>query len=134
MEKNKDKIVVDEKENNNIKEVENLDSNEKESKKVSKFFISFLNWKYIYYVSLIILSLIIEGNLPTLTVTLGDMGSIIPILLNIVSINGLRWIPLLSIIGIVLLIFEKRFKEISKVYIVATGFITVASVLIQFII
>lgn len=137
MEKNKKDLVVEEKENNNKEEVENLDENiKKNSNDGSKFSISFLYfyWKYLYYIVLIILSVILKHNLPTLTITLGDTGSIIPILLNVISMNGLKWIPIFSVIGIILLVFEKKFKEISKVYLISTCFITVVSILIQFII
>ena len=115
MEKNKKDLVVEEKENNNKEEVENLDENiKKNSDDGSKFSISFLYfyWKYLYYIVLIILSVI----------------------LNVISMNGLKWIPVFSVIGIILLVFEKKFKEISKVYLISTCFITVVSILIQFII
>ena len=131
---NKDNMVNEKQENNNIKEVENLDVNTNKTKKSSKFFISFFSWKYIYYIFLIAFSLIVRSNLEPISVTLGDIGSIIPVLLSVVSTNGLKWIPLFSIIGIILIVFEAKFKEISKVYLVVTGFVTVASILIQFII
>ena len=137
MENNKEDLVMEEKENKNNKEVENLDENiKKNSNEGSKFSISFLYlyWKYLYYIVLIILSILLKHNLPTLTITLGDVGSIIPVLLNVISMNGLKWIPIFSVIGILLLVFEKKFKEISKVYLISTGFITVVSILIQFII
>jgi hypothetical protein len=137
MENNKEDLVMEEKENKNNKEVENLDENvKKNSNDGSKFSISFLYlyWKYLYYIVLIILSVILKHNMPTLTITLGDVGTIIPVLLNVISMNGLKWIPIFSVIGILLLIFEKKFKEISKVYLISTCFITVVSILIQFII
>lgn len=137
MENNKEDLVMEEKENKNNKEVENLDENvKKNSNDGPKFSISFLYlyWKYLYYIVLIILSVILKHNMPTLTITLGDVGTIIPVLLNVISMNGLKWIPIFSVIGILLLIFEKKFKEISKVYLISTCFITVVSILIQFII
>lgn len=137
MENNKEDLVMEEKENKNNKEVENLDENvKKNSNDGSKFSISFLYlyWKYLYYIVLIIFSVILKHNMPTLTITLGDVGTIIPVLLNVISMNGLKWIPIFSVIGILLLIFEKKFKEISKVYLISTCFITVVSILIQFII
>lgn len=137
MENNKEDLVMEEKENKNNKEVENLDENvKKNSNDGSKFSISFLYlyWKYLYYIVLIILSVILKHNMPTLTIKLGDVGTIIPVLLNVISMNGLKWIPIFSVIGILLLIFEKKFKEISKVYLISTCFITVVSILIQFII
>ena len=64
---------------------------------------------------------------------LGDFGSIIPMLLNIVSYTGLKWVPIFCIVGLLLVVFEEKYKEFSKIYIIITGFITVVSILIQFI-
>ena len=132
MNKENKNVVNEDKEIKNT-EIENLENSEKKTDNKSKFSISFFNWKYIYYIIVLFLSLALRYNLDKIEVVLGDFGSIIPMLLNIVSYTGLKWVPIFCIVGLLLVVFEEKYKEFSKIYIIITGFITVVSILIQFI-
>lgn len=137
MNKEKEKLV-EEKENIKIKEInEVVNENEKEIK-TDNLFISFfkskLCLKLIYYIVITIIALIFVNISNELEIELGDFGSIVPMLLHSLSFMGFKWLPILSVIGIVLIFFENKFKEISKVYLISTFIITVVSLLIQFII
>lgn len=130
--KNEDKIEESIKEDIMDSEKEN-EKVERKSKLSFKFSIR-LHWKYIYYIVIIILCVILRGMQSEISVTLGDFGTIIPVLLNVFALNGLKWCPILGIIGIVVTLFEKKYPEISRVYLVATGFITIVSILLQLIV
>lgn len=137
MNKEKEKLV-EEKENIKIKEINKVvNENEKEIK-TDNLFISFfkskLCLKLIYYIVITIIALIFVNISNELEIELGDFGSIVPMLLHSLSFMGFKWLPILSVIGIVLIFFENKFKEISKVYLISTFIITVVSLLIQFII
>lgn len=126
-------IVNEEKEIANKSETENLDNEGKNKSNKPKFSVSFY-WKYIYYVVIIIVCVIARILQPSLTVTLGDFGSLIPLLLNILALGGLKWCPIFAVIGIILVLFEKKFPDVSKIYLIVTGCITVASIILQLIV
>ena len=135
---NEKEKLVEEKENIKIKEINKVvNENEKEIK-TDNLFISFfkskLCLKLIYYIVITIIALIFVNISNELEIELGDFGSIVPMLLHSLSFMGFKWLPILSVIGIVLIFFENKFKEISKVYLISTFIITVVSLLIQFII
>ena len=129
---NKD-LVNDEKEIDNNIGTENLEKDENNKGKKSKFSVYFY-WKYIYYIIIIVVCIVARMLQPSLSVTLGDFGSLIPLLLNILALGGLRWCPIFAVVGIILLIFEKKFSDVSKIYLIITGIVTVVSILLQFIV
>ena len=98
-----DKIKVEETSENSV---EKVGSEEKLSIKKNKII------KYIVYGIILILALC-GRNLPTVTeFDLGDFGSIVPMLLHSLSFMGFKWLPILSVIGIVL-IFQRGIAQIS---------------------
>ena len=137
MNKEKEKLV-EEKENIKIKEINEVVNEDEKEIKTGNLFISFfkskLCLKLIYYIVITIIALIFVNISNELEIELGDFGSIVPMLLHSLSFMGFKWLPILSVIGIVLIFFENKFKEISKVYLISTFIITVVSLLIQFII
>lgn len=86
--------------------------------------------KILYYLIIGLIPIIIRFLDINVEVGLGDFGSLVPALLSIFILVGLKWLPLLSLFGIVITIFEEGFKEISKIYIVTLGFIFVFTLLI----
>lgn len=137
MKKDKEKLV-EEKENIKIEEIDKVVNEDEKDMKKGNLFISFfkskLCLKFIYYVVILVIALIFINISNSLEIELGDFGSIVPMLLHSLSFMGFKWLPILSVIGIVLIFFENKFKEISKVYLISTFIITVVSLLIQFII
>ena len=137
MNKEKEKLV-EEKENIKIKEINEVVNEDEKDVRKGNLFISFfkskLCLKLIYYIVITIIALIFVNISNELEIELGDFGSIVPMLLHSLSFMGFKWLPILSVIGIVLIFFENKFKEISKVYLISTFIITVVSLLIQFII
>lgn len=63
---------------------------------------------------------------------LGDFGSIFLVLLLVVSVQGLKWLPLFSIVGVILNIFSEKFKELQKVFNFINIFVYVISLLVLF--
>lgn len=136
--KNKKEKLVEEKENIKIKEINEVVNEDEKDVRKGNLFISFfkskLCLKLIYYIIITVIALIFVNISNELEIELGDFGSIVPMLLHSLSFMGFKWLPILSVIGIVLIFFENKFKEISKVYLISTFIITVVSLLIQFII
>lgn len=135
---NEKEKLVEEKENIKIKEINEVVNEDEKDIRKGNLFISFfkskLCLKLIYYIVIIVIALIFVNISNELEIELGDFGSIVPMLLHSLSFMGFKWLPILSVIGIVLIFFENKFKEISKVYLISTFIITVVSLLIQFII
>lgn len=135
---NEKEKLVEEKENIKIKEINEVVNEDEKDVRKGNLFISFfkskLCLKLIYYIIITVIALIFVNISNELEIELGDFGSIVPMLLHSLSFMGFKWLPILSVIGIVLIFFENKFKEISKVYLISTFIITVVSLLIQFII
>ena len=135
---NEKEKLVEEKENIKIKEINEVVNEDDKDIRKGNLFISFfkskLCLKLIYYIVITVIALIFVNISNELEIELGDFGSIVPMLLHSLSFMGFKWLPILSVIGIVLIFFENKFKEISKVYLISTFIITVVSLLIQFII
>ena len=123
MKKDKEKLV-EEKENIKIEEIDKVVNEDEKDMKKGNLFISFfkskLCLKFIYYVVILVIALIFINISNSLEIELGDFGSIVPMLLHSLSFMGFKWLPILSVIGIVLIFFENKFKEISKVYLIST--------------
>ena len=135
---NEKEKLVEEKENIKIKEINEVVNEDEKDVRKGNLFISFfkskLCLKLIYYIIITVIALNFVNISNELEIELGDFGSIVPMLLHSLSFMGFKWLPILSVIGIVLIFFENKFKEISKVYLISTFIITVVSLLIQFII
>lgn len=83
--------------------------------------------KYIVYVAILILA-IIGRNLPTVTeFDLGDFGSIVPLLLQSVAFMGLKWLPIFSVVGLLVTTFEERLGDFPNGFLVIVIFVTVVS-------
>lgn len=138
-EKNSDLIEIvndaDKKEKNIVneesKQKEEQGELKKEKEDKSKLNISKKSLKIIYYIILGLFAFLIRYLDLDIQVKLGDFGSLVPALLSVFILVGLKWVPLLSIIGILITIFEESFKEISKVYLVTSGFIFVLTIIIM---
>lgn len=138
-EKNSDLIEIvndaDKKEKNIVNEESKQKEEQGELKKQtedkSKLNISKKSVKIIYYIILGLFAFLIRYLDLDIQVKLGDFGSLVPALLSVFILVGLKWVPLLSIIGILITIFEESFKEISKVYLVTSGFIFVLTIIIM---
>lgn len=123
----KEKSIVNEE--SEQKEEQGELKKQKEDK--SKLNISKKGLKIIYYIILGLFAFLIRYLDLDIQVKLGDFGSLVPALLSVFILVGLKWVPLLSIIGILITIFEESFKEISKVYLVTSGFIFVLTIIIM---
>lgn len=91
-------------------------------------------YKWVYYVLLFILCISFRGSVSDIEIILGDFGSILPVLLKVVSIAGITWCPIFCVIGSILVFFDMKYKELNKIYLILTAFITVCSFLLLFII
>ena len=86
------------------------------------------------FIAIFIFSLIMLYYTPSLTVELGDFGSIVPLLLFLLSTMSFKWIPIFSIIGILLTIFKEKLGDMHKVFFIIVCLLTVVSVIILFVI
>ena len=77
----------------------------------------------------IILILALCGrNLPTVTeFDLGDFGSIVPLLLQSVAFMGLKWLPIFSVVGLLVTTFEERLGDFPNGFLIIVIFVTVVS-------
>ena len=123
----KEKSIV----NEESKQKEEQGELKKQKEDKSKLNISKKGLKIIYYIILGLFAFLIRYLDLDIQVKLGDFGSLVPALLSVFILVGLKWVPLLSIIGILITIFEEFFKEISKVYLVTSGFIFVLTIIIM---
>ena len=113
-----DKIKVEETSENSV---EKVGSEEKLSIKKNKII------KYIVYGIILILALC-GRNLPTVTeFDLGDFGSIVPLLLQSVAFMGLKWLPIFSVVGLLVTTFEERLGDFPNGFLVIVIFVTVVS-------
>lgn len=119
-----DKIKVEETSENSVDKVgseEKVDSEEKLSIKKNKII------KYIVYGIILILALC-GRNLPTVTeFDLGDFGSIVPLLLQSVAFMGLKWLPIFSVVGLLVTAFEERLGDFPNGFLIIVIFVTVVS-------
>lgn len=123
----KEEIIVNE-ESKQKEEQRKLKEQNEDKRKLN---ISKKSLKIIYYIILGLFAFLIRYLDFDIQVKLGDFGSLVPALLSVFILVGLKWVPLLSIIGILITIFEESFKEISKVYLVTSGFIFVLTIIIM---
>lgn len=91
-------------------------------------------YKWLYYLLLFVLCISVRGFIPKIDIILGDFGSILPVLLRVLSVSGITWCPIFCVIGSILVFFDTKYKELNKIYLILTAFITVCSFLILFII
>lgn len=113
-----DKIKVEETSENSV---EKVGSEEKLSIKKNKII------KYIVYGIILILALC-GRNLPTITeFDLGDFGSIVPLLLQSVAFMGLKWLPIFSVVGLLVTTFEERLGDFPNGFLIIVIFVTVVS-------
>lgn len=113
-----DKIKVEETSENSVGKV---GSEEKLSIKKNKII------KYIVYGIILILALC-GRNLPTVTeFDLGDFGSIVPLLLQSVAFMGLKWLPIFSVVGLLVTTFEERLGDFPNGFLIIVIFVTVVS-------
>lgn len=110
-----------------ILEVQTGKENEIESKKDILNSEKIKIFKYIFYILIAIVSFIVFLNIESMEYTLGDFGTIFPILIRMVSLISLKWIPILSILGIILTKLEKRFglSSFSNSFFIVMIFVTV---------
>ena len=89
--------------------------------------------KFICYAGFFILSLVfayfysIDNEV---VFNLGDFGSLLPLLGNVLLMMNLKWCTIFSIIGAVLLYFDKKFPDLSTVFFVVTTFLSILSVIL----
>ena len=113
-----DKIKVEETSENSV---EKVGSEEKLSIKKNKII------KYSVYGIILILALC-GRNLPTVTeFDLGDFGSIVPLLLQSVAFMGLKWLPIFSVVGLLVTTFEERLGDFPNGFLIIVIFVTVVS-------
>ena len=125
MNENNENIEISAENKENTKEVE------ESSKIVSSKKLGII--KYIFYVLVLIFSIIFNNSLQDTNFVLGDFGSIIPILLNTISMMGIKWLPIFSILGMLVTKFEEKLKDISNSFFIVIIIITVVSFGLQII-
>lgn len=105
---------------------ENKDSNEEKGN--SNIFVS-RKVKILYYISIFIISLLLSKYFVDFqqSYTLGDFGTLIPLLFNLVIMQTLKWCPIFCIIGLILTFLDKQFKELNTVFFIIVGFLIVLS-------
>ena len=115
--------------NNEIKDID-IDTTDvkqnknKDTKKIDKSSIL----KYITYIVLFILALILKNSTGASNFVLGDFGSIVPLLLQTVALMGLKWLPIFCVAGVVLTKFEKTFKDFSNSFLTVVIIVAVTSI------
>lgn len=108
-------------ENKNVVEEKQQDDKVQVNRKVILF-------KYITYVVLFILCIVLKNTVGSSEFILGDFGSIVPLLLQVVSIMGLKWVPLFCIGGIIITRFENKFKDFSNNFLTVVIIVAVTSI------
>ena len=111
--------------NNEIKNNEVEKKEEIENKKVIK---KSTILKYIIYVFLFILCIILKNITGASNFILGDFGSIVPLLLQTVALMGLKWVPIFCIGGVILTVFEDRFKDFANNFLTVVIIVAITSI------
>lgn len=114
-----------EKINTNKDNVENKDNIENKTKLDKNRIL-----KNLFFIGVGVYCLILKSFIPTLTINLGDFGTIIPVLFHLVCVMGLKWCPVFSVFGLISIIFEKYVGDIYKIFIYIIAIITVVSTII----
>lgn len=91
-------------------------------------------YKWVYYLLLFVFCISVRGFIPEIDIVLGDFGSIMPVLLKVLSMEGITWCPIFCVVGFILVFFDMKYKELNKIYLILTAFITVCSFLLLFIV
>lgn len=112
------------------------EKNREEKREIKKSKRLSLNKNSIIWISLHLLmgisSYLIMCNYTMPKMQLGDFGSIFLVLLLVISVQGLKWLPIFSIIGVILNIFSEKFKELQKVFNFINVFVYIISLLVLF--
>lgn len=85
---------------------------------------------YVYYFLILASSIYIMQQLSGVVINLGDFGEITWAVLYVLSVTSLKWIPLLSICGVLLYNKRNKVKEISFLYLFFVSLIYVVSLII----
>ena len=89
--------------------------------------------KFICYAGFFILSLVfayfysIDNEV---VFNLGDFGSLLPLLGSVILMMNLKWCPIFSVIGAILLYFDKKFQDFSTVFFVITSFVSIFNIIL----
>lgn len=75
--------------------------------------------KYGVYILILMFSLVARNFSVLNNFNLGDFGSIIPLLLQSVALMGFKWLPIFSVAGLLITVFEEKLGDF------ANGFLTI---------
>lgn len=90
--------------------------------------------KAIIYIVVFVATIIVKSCVTDLSVQVGDFGSFFPLLIKIIGIMGLKWLPIFSAVGILLIILKDKFAEISKAYFIIVVILTITSTTFLFLV
>ena len=118
-------------ENKNVKNIENKDVELKQGDEKTALLSKKI--KYILYACFFILAIVMgyfySAN-NDIVFNLGDFGSLLPLLGSVVLMMNLKWCPIFSVIGAILLYFDKKFQDFSTVFFVITSFISILNIIL----
>ena len=90
--------------------------------------------KYVYFIAILVYSIIINLTIKGINIDLGDFGSLIRVLLYSFVYMSFKWLPILCIVGLLFTIFENKFKDMCKSFICIVGIICGVSTLLNFLV
>lgn len=125
---NSDEIKTEENQNKEDLDAVELRRNDSDDENKRKFLSKWDKIRLFIYLVILIYSIALHFFDLSLSVTLGDFGSILTVLFYVIGSVGIKWLPFLTCVGIVLLLLnKKRFEEIDKAYFVIVCFLVVIS-------
>lgn len=105
-----------------------IDNEVKKEKK--SLFLNKKILKLIYLSIVLIYVIVVNIFMKGSDFVLGDFGSIIPLLLYFFTYMSFKWLPFLSIAGILFVLFEEKFQDMSKSFVwIITIVVVVATIL-----
>lgn len=83
--------------------------------------------KFICYIIILVFSLF-GRNLSIITeFDLGDFGSIVPLLLQSVALMGFKWLPIFSVVGLLVTAFEEKLGDFPNAFLTIVIIVAVVS-------
>lgn len=107
------------------KNINNKDENKKSTSKYSFVY-------YLFYIIVIFTSIFLMQQNFNKHIALGDFGSVTTVLFFMLAITSLRWLPILSVFGIVIYYFRNKLKDIYFVYFVFILVVFATSIIVLF--
>lgn len=87
-------------------------------------------FKILFFIISVVYSLIIQFSHASVSVELGDFGSILPLLFTVVADKGFFWTPIFAVVGFISLFLENKIGKFSNMMITIISVILIVSTIV----